>query len=229
MLQVAFVDTIAIAREELVTQIARTPEQIHEAKQLRHRVYCEERGFEAGQGNVEEDEFDAVSRHVLVRSHFTGEVYGTVRVILSGKASSPVEFPIEHLCGMSVLASLPRPLTGEVSRFALTCDRTGLSPAASALMRLCLFRGVIQIASEEGLTHLCALMEKTLLRLLRSTAIHFEVAGPAVEHRGTRYPSTWNIGEGLSRMQHENYAVRSFITAEGAYWPEDRDQARLAA
>ena len=229
MLQVAFADSIASAREELIVEIARAPEQILEAKQLRYRVYCQERGFEPGQNNLEQDEFDARSRHVLVRSRLNGEVYGTVRVALSGKEHSNSEFPIEHLCGKSVLASLPRARTGEVSRFALTRDRAGLSPAASALTRLCLFRGIIQIAGEEGLTHLCALMEKTLLRLLQSTAIYFHTVGPAVEHRGIRYPSIWRISDGLSRMQHENNAVWSFVTADGTLWSEDRDETRITA
>ena len=225
-MQVAFTDSIASAGEELIVEIARTPKQILEAKQLRYRVYCQERGFEPGQNNVEQDDFDAQSRHVLVRSRLNGEIYGTVRVVLSGENS---EFPMEHLCEKSVLASLPRPRTGEVSRFALTRDRTGLSPAASALMRLCLFRGIVQIAGEEGLTHLCALIEKTLLRLLQSSAIHFRPVGPAVEHRGIRYPSTWTINDGLLRVHYENKIVWSFITADGKLWSEDLTATKIVA
>ena len=220
-MQIPFADIIASAKEELIVEIVRTPEQLLEAKQLRYRVYCQERGFEPGLGNIEQDEFDAQSCHVLVRSCFTGEVYGTVRVALSGQKHPRREFPMEHLCEKLALASLPRSRTGEASRFALTRDRTGLSSSASALMRLCLFRGIIQIAGEERLTHLCALMEKTLLRLLQTTAIYFRPVGPAVEHRGIRYPSTWTIGEGLIRMQYENGAVWSFITADGALWSEN--------
>ena len=228
-MQVAFTDSIASATQELAVEIARTPEQILEAKQLRYRVYCQERGFEPGQNNVEQDEFDTQSRQFLVRSRINGEVYGTVRVILARETHSNAEFPIEHLCGNWVLAALPRHQSGEVSRFALTRDRTGLSSAAAALMRLCLFQGIIQISGEEGLTHLCALMERTLLRLLQATSIYFQPVGPAVEHRGMRLPSIWTINDGLARMRHENAAVWSFITADGTLWSEDLAAHRVAA
>src|SRR3954451_14869154 len=47
--QMNFTDAIALVKQELIVEVARTPEQILDAKQLRYRVYCEERGFEPGQ------------------------------------------------------------------------------------------------------------------------------------------------------------------------------------
>jgi N-acyl-L-homoserine lactone synthetase len=228
-MQVTVTDSIAVAKKELSVEIAHTSEQILEAKRLRYRVYCQERGFEPGVNDIEQDEFDEQSRHVLVRSRHHGEVYGTVRVALCHEINPFSRFPMEQLVGGSVLASLPRARTGEVSRFALTRARTGLSPAASALLRVCLMQGIVQIAGEEGLTHLCALMEKTLLRLLQATAIHFRPIGPAFEHRGLRYPSIWSIGEGLSRARHENARIWSYITANGTLWSASAIETRIFA
>jgi N-acyl-L-homoserine lactone synthetase len=228
-MQVAFTDSIASAREELVVEIARTADQIIEAKRLRFRVYCQERGFEPCQGDIEQDEFDAQSRHVLVRSRLTGDVYGTVRVALSCRDHALPQFPMERLCQSWVFAPLPRWQTGEVSRFALTRDRAGLSPGAAALMRLCLFKGIIQVSGEEGLTDLCALMEKTLLRLLQVTSVYFRPVGPTVEHRGIRQPAVWAIGNGLARMRRENNVVWSFITSNGTLWSEEIAANRIAA
>lgn len=218
-MQLAFADCIASAEEELVTEMATTPERVLEAKRLRYRVYCEERGFEAGDNGLEEDVYDGNSRHVLIRSRATGVVFGTLRVVTTRTAGEFKGLPMERVCPEGLLASMPRPTTGEVSRFALLRDRSGISPAASALMRLCLIQGMLQICSEDGLTDICALMERTLLRLLRTSAMHFEVIGQPIEYRGVRYPSAWNVRDGLIRARNENPAVWSFITRNGALSP----------
>ncbi len=227
-MQLAFTDSIACAAQELAVEVAQTPEQVLEAKRLRYLVYCEERRFEAGEGGLEQDVFDDCSQHVLVRSRSTGAVYGTVRVALSNAPGSTLGLPMERFCDRWVLDMLPPNQTGEVSRFALRRDRTGISPAAAALMRLCLIQGVVRICGEQRLGHLCALMERTLLRLLQVSSIHFSPIGPAVEHRGLRHPSVWNVSQGLERVWRENRIVWSFITDNGAFWHEDTVHAHRA-
>jgi N-acyl-L-homoserine lactone synthetase len=217
-MQAAFSSAIAAARQELSIEIARTTEQVTEAMQLRYRVYCDERGYEPGQNGIEQDEYDPNAQHVLVRSRVTGEVYGTVRVVLSKQNQGGLGFPMQRVCEDYVLGPLPACATGEISRFALTRDRAGISPAAAALMRLYLIQGVVQISGELKLTHWCAIMERTLLRLLRSTSIYFVPVGPAIEYHGTRQPAIWTLEDGLERMRRENPLVWSFLTDDGALW-----------
>ncbi len=228
-MQLAFTDSVARASQELLVQVAELPEQVVEAKRLRYRVYCEERGFEPGEGGLEQDSFDGCSQHVLVRSRVTGAVYGTVRVVLPRRADASAGFPMQQFCQDWVLNDLPRDASGEVSRFALLRDRSGISPAAAALMRLCLIQGVVRICHEQGITHLCALMERTLLRLLQATSIHFVPVGPAIEFRGRRHPSLWNVGEGLVRVRRENRVAWSFITDNGTYCAQSLQGARSRA
>src|SRR4051812_8215521 len=209
-MQNAFAEAIENVRNELAIEVARTPEQVLEAKTLRYKVYCEERGFEPGEGGIEQDEYDDNAHHVLIRSRATGEVYGTVRVVLSKRDEGGLGFPMQRVCDDYVLAPLPAVATGEVSRFALKRDRAGISPAAAALMRLCLLQGAIQISGEEGLTHWCAIMEKTLLRLLRSTSMYFLPVGPTIEYHGVRQPAIWPLEDGLERMRRENSQIWSF-------------------
>lgn len=217
-MQNAFAAAIETASAELVVEIARTPEQILEAKRLRYRVYCEERGYEPGQDGIEQDEFDANAHHVLVRSRVTGEVFGTVRVVLSAAEREGLGFPMQRVCDDYVLAPLPQTATGEVSRFALTRDRGGISPAAATLMRLFLIQGLIELSGELGLTHWCAIMERTLLRLLRSTSIYFLPVGPAIEYHGVRQPAIFTLEDGLERMRRENHQIWSFLTRDGTLW-----------
>ena len=227
-MQAAFSDAITAARDELRIEIATTPEQVIEAQKLRYRVYCEERGYEPGAGGLEQDAFDHTSRHVLVSSRVTGATLGTVRVVLPDAAAGQDSFPMQRVCERWVLAPLPMQATGEVSRFALTRDRTGVSPAASALMRLCLLRGIVQVSGQQALTHWCAIMESSLLRLLRATAVHFQPVGPTVEFHGTRQPTVGAIGTVLGRMRLEQPVVWSFITGAGSLWSE-AEVARIAA
>jgi len=217
-MQAAFSTAIAAAREELTIEVARTEAQIVEAMRLRYRVYCEERGYEPGENGIEHDEFDPNAQHILVRSRATGEVFGTVRVVLSKADAGGLGFPMERVCEDYVLGPLPADATGEISRFALTRDRAGISPAAAALMRLYLIQGIVQVSGELGLTHWCAIMEKTLLRLLRSTSIYFVPVGPAIEYHGVRQPAIWTLEDGLERMRRENPLVWSFLTLDGTLW-----------
>lgn len=212
------------ARKELDIEIATTEAQIEAAQRLRYKVYCEERGFEPGANGLEQDEFDHLSRHVLVRARATGEVLGTVRVVLGCAQRGAASFPMNRVCERYVLAPLPAMATAEISRFALTRDRPGVSPEAAALMRLFLMRGIVAVSGAHDLSHWCAIMEHSLLRLLRATAIHFQHVGPAVEYHGTRQPAVGTISTVLGRIQSEKPLVWSFITHDGALW-QDRAAA----
>jgi N-acyl-L-homoserine lactone synthetase len=217
-MQTAFTDAIRAAQDELSVEIVRSPEQLLEAQRLRFRVYCEERGFEPGTDGLEQDAFDPASRHVLVRNRNTDAVLGTARLVLSNTERGLSGFPMRQACEPWVLSPLPIASTGEISRFALTRDRAGLSPAAAALMRLCLIRGLVQVSAETELTHWCAIMERTLLRLLRATGIHFVAVGPTVEYHGTRQPAVCGITNMLSRMKLEQPTIWAYITGDGALW-----------
>jgi N-acyl-L-homoserine lactone synthetase len=200
-----------------------------EAKRLRYRVYCEERGYEPGQGGLEQDEFDPNAHHILVRSRASGKVFGTVRLVMNKAHEGGLGFPMQRVCEKYVVAPLPAAATAEISRFALTRDRTGISPSAAALMRLYLIQGIVQLSGELGLTHWCAIMEKTLLRLLRSTSLYFLPVGPAIEYHGIRQPAIFTLEDGLERMRREQPLIWSFLTLDGSLWsPEMVGAAELA-
>jgi N-acyl-L-homoserine lactone synthetase len=208
------------ASDELEIEVATGAAQIRDAQRLRYRVYCEERGFEPGENGLEQDAFDPLSRHVLVRSRANGEVLGTVRVVLGTAQAGAASFPMNRVCEQYVLAPLPAEATGEISRFALTRDRPGVSVQAAALMRIFLMRGIVMVSGMHDLTHWCAIMESSLLRLLRATAIHFQHVGPAVEYHGTRQPAVGAIATVLGRMRNEKPEVWAFITNNGTLWTD---------
>src|SRR6202020_19338 len=68
---------------------------------------------------------------------------------------------------------------------------------------------------ELGLTDCWAVMERTLLRLLKSSAIHFRALGPLVEYHGMRQPCCANIAETVARMHVERPEIWAFVTDNG--------------
>ena len=96
-----------------------------------------------------------------------------------------------------VLDPLPAETTGEISRFAL--DPRPLGPQQ---------RGRCPDAPSPDPGHRgrerrgradapCAIMEKTLLRLLRSTSIYFTAVGPAIEITASGSRRVWSLDDGV--------------------------------
>ena len=226
MSEAALSVAIAAASSELVVQVADTPALIRDAFQLRHQVYCLERGYEPGRDGLETDGYDAHASHVVLRLRGCGTVIGTARLILPQAARPCSSFPMQVVCAPGRFSALPFARTAEVSRFALSKERRGLSSAATSLSRLALVRGLVQASQQHGVSHWCAVMERTLLRLLRATSIHFEDMGPVVEYHGLRQPAFCNVSGMLQRMAQEQPEIWGYVTAHGAYAPRTEAAVR---
>jgi len=209
---------IAAVKKEFSIETTDRPELVREACQLRYQVYCLERNYEAAEGGIETDDFDDRSRHVVLRHRESGIVIGTVRLVLMYPTAPGDSFPLQRVCDSSFLSRVSLPDVAEISRFAISKELRIASPAAQGLLRLSLVRGLVQLSGELGLTHWCALMEPTLLRLLRSTAMHFEAVGPLVEHHGKRQPSFTSLEGFLGRVQRDQPAIWDFVTDNGKLW-----------
>jgi hypothetical protein len=95
-----------------------------------------------------------------------------------------------------------------------------MSSDATALLRLALVQGLVRMSAENGVTHWCAVMERSLLRLLRASAINFEPVGQMVEHHGMRQPSVCSVSTVLQQMRIEQPAIWEFVTLGGTLWKE---------
>lgn len=91
-------------------------------------------------------------------------------------------------------------------------------------MRIFLLRGIVAVSGRHDLTHWCAIMEGSMLRLLRATGIHFQPVGPAVEYHGTRQPTVGAIATVLGRMRNEKPEIWAFITGNGTLWTDTQCQ-----
>jgi N-acyl-L-homoserine lactone synthetase len=221
----SIVPAVEMIRDEFTIEIANTSERAFEAYRLRNQVYCRERGYFADEAGLETDEFDVRSHHALLRVNSSGEVVGTVRLVLSSPEKPQDSFPMQHVCS-SLLPYVPLRSTAEISRFAISKERRTSLPVP--MMRLALMKGILRLSTELKLTHWCAIMEPPLLRLLQATAIHFRPIGPLVDHHGLRQPCFNGIDAVMARIEEEQPVIWNFLTDYGAIWPAVRQAAQPA-
>ena len=201
-------------------ELADTPELIREAHRLRYQVYCVENDYLEDQDGLEVDEFDIHSHHVILREKRTGEVIGAVRLVLFQEEAPEHSFPMQQVTPVSLRHYVPLRTTAEVSRFALSKERRHMAGANAGLLRLALVQGLVRLSAELGITHWAAIMEPTLLRLLKSTAIYFSAIGKPVEYHGLRQPCYSSVDTLLARVHEEQPAIWDLLTDWGRLWPE---------
>jgi len=191
---------------------AATPKLVREAYRLRYQVYCVENPYEDPEqqiGACESDADDDRSIHTLLLHRRTGEIAGTTRVIL------PDPQRVRPLPMASLLYgadrrrfdSFPVEQTVELSRFAVSKEfrkRRGEERYADAgfgdstsveterrlmpFVSLGLIRGMFGICLEHGISHIAAVMEPALIRILHKLGLEFAPVGGVVVHHGLRQP-----------------------------------------
>jgi N-acyl amino acid synthase of PEP-CTERM/exosortase system len=191
---------------------AATPRLVQEAYKLRYQVYCVEKSFEDPEqhiGACETDEDDDRSVHTLLLHRRTAEIAGTTRVILPddwGLRPLPMATMLEG-GDLSLFKRLPLAHTAELSRFAVSKrfrQRRGEERYANVgfgdagfvetekrlmpFISLGLIRGMFSICVEYGITHLSAVMEPPLIRILNRLGLEFNPIGGTVMHHGLRQP-----------------------------------------
>ena len=230
---------------------ADTPELIEQAHRLRYQVYCVENPFEDRDhhpSGLEIDEYDSRSIHSLLIHRPSNMVAGTVRLILPQPHLPGLGLPIAKICDGAALqdpALFPPTKTAEISRFAISkafrrrftdaqlADSHVLSVSDAKLLErrvtphltLGLMKAVAQMSLQHGITRVCAVMEPSLLRLIRRLGIKFTPVGPLVDYHGRRQPcysDITTVGQGLRRQRPDALEV---VTDQGRYWPEGQSAA----
>jgi len=172
--------------------IANTSEELASCFMARHKVYCEELGFETIQpSRLENDEFDGHSVHCLIRHRFTLEVAGTVRLVVPTKQAH--KLPLERL--FSSLAVHGEDPPCEVSRLAIPKSfRRGTQEPFSkekllyGNISIALYLMAAHIFDTLSRRNIYIVTEPRLARSLRLVGFNLEQLGEPVDHRGLRAP-----------------------------------------
>lgn len=219
---------------------ADTPELLRIAYTIRYQVYCVEHPFEKSvehPDGLEIDHFDERAVHSLIIHRASGEAAGTVRLIRPNPRRPDKSFSLHQLVSPASLDRLPAfsiPSMAEISRFSIsktfrrragdTLYDENVPPTrdqsdgrrSGPLMRLGLMQAILSMSRTLDITHWCAVMEPTLLRILAATAIEFEPIGPSVEYHGLRQPCYGDIGTILTRLRASNPEVWDLVTIGGS-------------
>jgi putative hemolysin len=116
------------ARPSLSVGIAETAEVIRAAQRLRHHVFAEELGAKLSSDipGVDQDAFDPLCKHLVVRDEASGEVVGTYR-ILTPENARRIGYYAEGEFDLTRLEAL-RPRLVEIGRSCVHPDhRTGVT------------------------------------------------------------------------------------------------------
>jgi N-acyl amino acid synthase of PEP-CTERM/exosortase system len=223
------------------------------AFRLRYRVYCIENPFEDPSANPdgrEIDDLDEHATHSLLVYRPNGSPAGTVRLVLPLPHDPNNSFALQRVCNDPLLRDpirFPVAKTAEVSRFCISKEfrrRWGdnsymagdVADAAEMSvdeerrilphLSLGLIESLVRMSLDNGITHWCAVMEPTLLRLLTRLGIHFGSIGPLIEYHGRRQPCYIPLSVMLPRVHRERPDVWDVITRGGKHWI---DLCRLTA
>ena len=226
--------------------LAQTAAQRQECFRLRYEVYCVENGYEdpaANPGGMETDAFDEQALHALLVHRQSRHTVGTVRLILPQHSEKDINLPIGNVCNHELFLRdgkiLPWAQTAEISRFAVSKNfrkRVGDAPPVGTISAspdiprrqiyntsLGLMQAIVSMAKSRNITHVCAVMEPFLLRMLRKLGIYFIPLGPPVHYHGIRQPCYSDLDELLARVWVEKPEVWELITKEGSVWPLNGD------
>jgi N-acyl amino acid synthase of PEP-CTERM/exosortase system len=202
------------------------------------------------------DNFDCRSAHGIVRDPSSGITAATVRLVLPDRNNPETPFPIEQHCGdslklvSSLLNGVPRHSIAEISRFAVSKDFkhrlgeaglvAGIGPDQEKYVKqdpsgrrviphliLGLFVAIVRMSAEHNITHWYAVMDVSLLRLLRRFGINFVPIGDLVDYHGLRQPCFGSVDEVLAGIWNKRLDIWQLITADGAVWPAPANQALM--
>ena len=234
-------DTVKMFRNLLDVVLVDSKEMLDRAFRLRFQVYCLERGFEnlaEYPDGRERDADDHRSLHALLLDRASGLAVGTVRLILPRRNRG---LPVFKVLGADALADVGLPLgaTAEVSRFAVAKafrrqleqgwrPRQGGAPIVGGgrgpalhLLTFGLIHAVVMMSAFGGITHIVAMMEPALLRLLGRLGIAFHPLGLPVEHHGIRQPGWAVMSHLIASIKRCQPELGEIITgAERAAPPE---------
>ena len=196
-------------------QIAVDEKLKSESFKIRHKVYCEELGWETTNEACQEvDECDGYSFAILLVHKRTGAYAGTVRYVIPPLWSRDKKLPFELHC-LSTLKrdivdpdTLPRGTFGEVSRLAVPesfrrrkdeknkpfivteiAEENVFSEEEKRNfpnIALGLYLSAMAMAKLCNHSHMFVVIEPSLRRMLKRLGLHFKQCGEELEYHGVR-------------------------------------------
>lgn len=204
---------------------------------IRYLVYCMETGFEDRHqfpDGLEHDHWDEQSIHFLVRARATGEWIAAMRLILPREG----KLPVEHLCQLDT-DTLP-PTTpsqlGEISRLCIVDHArrrlhsvdalkgiADLAPSHDACREPEIMLGLLRAAAAFSRLHDIKywyfMTTAALARMVGRLNMLLKPIGPAIQHRGDRYPFLADLDESERLVRGKSADIAAMLAMGTAYRP----------
>ena len=87
---------------------------------------------------------------------------------------------------------------------------------------LTMMKAVLEMSVENNITHICAIMEPALIRLIGRFGLHFKPIGPLVDYHGQRQPCYSDIDSLVECAKAYRRDYWEFGTEGGQVWPSRR-------
>ncbi len=223
--------------------LADSPELRREVYRIRYEVYCQELHYEDAAEfpeGLEQDSFDARSRHCLLLHRRTNTFAGCIRLVFNDAADPGQLLPFEKNCAASLhpevlnLGLFERGTIGEISRLAVPAyfrrrkadldspigELSETDPVGEVdkrrfpLIALGLYMAAASIGIHAGLAGVFAMMEPRLARHLTRFGIHFQQIGDLVDYHGPRAAFYINRNMLLQSLRPDVMSMLNYVQAD---------------
>lgn len=212
---------------------AHTDELKGRAYRLRHKVYCEEHGYECpveSGSYIERDEYDDRAEHFLLKHRVSHEIVGSLRVILPNDERPGESFPAQKLCDHPLLKFDSRALKlCEISRFCMAprfrkragdgkflsayCEQDEVQVSVDGKTKnirrqipyaqAALLQGAFEAAMHAQIMDCIWMVEPEHMDSLQKIGFPYRVLGPQIKAHGGLQPLIFNIKHVLDTMRRD--------------------------
>ncbi len=200
-------------------------EMVGVCKRIRFEVYCQQLHFENPESfpnHKEEDDFDAISQHFLIKNEKTNKYIATLRFVIP-RFNAFGLIPLERHYQGHYMDSKFNPVnlaTGsymEVSRLAILRETGSRRKFSADVARVLYLLSLAFFNANEHLQSAFCFMDKRLARRLNMVGIPFIQIGSEVDFKGARAPfcvfkhSTSHNVSSCSRALYSSIRAQSHI------------------
>ncbi len=174
--------------------------------QLRHQVYCLEKGFEeAGhfENGLEKDDFDGQAVHFIVQDQLTLEWVATLRIVLPEKHKLPITEIVNGELSFDMAANSG--VVAEISRLSILSNYRHSTAFVSDHSYPEILFGLIRAAKEycdiKGVDKWLFLCRRSLKKIAARGGMDMQEIGKPINHRGARYPYLVDLKKSFSGVE----------------------------
>jgi N-acyl amino acid synthase of PEP-CTERM/exosortase system len=190
--------------------------------QLRHQVYCLEKGFEEAsqfKGGMEIDDFDQQAVHFIVQDQQTSEWVATLRIVLPEAQKLPITELFKSDLSFDMAANCHG--VAEISRLSILSahrhSKTFVSDHSYPEILFGLIRAAKEYCEIKGIDQWLFLCRRSLKKIAARGGMEMKEIGKPINHRGARYPYLVDLEKSFSGVEGVSPVAYSLLNREQTF------------